>query len=64
MPGCCKKQKKQHEKLPEAYIRQRQHFEIEGLSDDLVKGLHDFLENRLVNHILKTDMHMRACIKS
>ncbi len=57
------KNKEQHEKLLEAYTRQRQRFELEGLSDELVKGLHDFLANWLVNHILKIDVHMRACIK-
>ena len=53
------KNKAQHEKLLEEYGRYRQRFEVEGLSDDLVTGLHDFLANWLVNHILKTDIHMR-----
>jgi hemerythrin len=57
------KNKEQHEKLLKEYGRYCQRFEVEGLSDDLVKGLHDFLANWLVNHILKTDIHMRDGIK-
>ncbi|MCF7820967.1 MAG: bacteriohemerythrin [Mariprofundaceae bacterium] len=51
--------KEQHEKLLEEYGRYRQRFEVEGISDDLVKGLHDFIANWLINHILKVDIHMR-----
>jgi len=57
------KNKEQHGKLLDAYTHYRQRFELEGLSDDLVQGLHDFLQSWLVNHILKIDTHMKACIK-
>lgn len=55
------KNKEQHAKLLDAYVHYRQRFEVEGLSDELVQGLHDFLESWLVNHILKIDTHLRAC---
>jgi hemerythrin len=54
------KNKEQHEKLLEVYSNYRRRFEVEGLSDDLVKGLHDFIANWLIDHILKIDIHMRA----
>lgn len=56
------KNKEQHGKLLEAYTHYVQRFELEGISDDLVQKLHDFLQSWLVNHILKIDTHMKACI--
>jgi len=56
------KNKEFHGKLLDAYGRYRQRFETEGISDDLVTNLHDFLESWLVNHILKIDTHLRSCI--
>ncbi len=56
------KNKKIHGNLLEAYRKYRERFEIEGVSEDLVQGLHDFLESWLVNHILKIDTQLRACL--
>lgn len=56
------KNKEQHGKLLETYVHYRERFEREGLSDDLVQKLHDFLESWLVNHILKIDTHLKACL--
>ena len=56
------KNKLQHGKLLEVYNQYRQRFELEGISDDLVQKLHNFLQSWLVNHILKIDTHMQACI--
>jgi hemerythrin-like metal-binding protein len=58
------KNKEQHGKLLETYTRYRERFEIEGISDDLIQRLHDFLESWLVNHILKIDTHLKACINN
>jgi len=57
------KNKEQHEKLLDAFTQHVRRFEIEGISDDLVQKLHDFLKNWLINHILKVDVHMKACVK-
>lgn len=56
------KNKEQHKKLLDAYVKFRQRFEIEGVSEDLLKRLHDFLESWLVNHILRIDTHLRNCV--
>jgi len=56
------KNKEQHGKLLEAYTHYRERFEREGVSDDLVQKLHDFLESWLVNHILKIDTQLKACL--
>jgi hemerythrin-like metal-binding protein len=55
------KNKKQHKALLKAYSQVLQRFETEGISEDLVQELHDFLENWLVHHILHTDMSLRDC---
>ncbi|MDQ6954910.1 MAG: hemerythrin family protein [Mariprofundaceae bacterium] len=51
-----------HGKLLTAYGSFLKRFEIEGVSDDLIQKLHDFLESWLVNHILKIDVQMRDCV--
>jgi len=56
------KNKEQHKKLLEAYTEFLHRFEVEGISDDLIKRLHDFLESWLVNHILRVDTHLRKCV--
>ena len=55
------KNKEQHAKLLDAYTQFCQRFEVEGVSEDLVQRLHDFLESWLINHILKIDTHLRKC---
>ncbi len=55
------KNKDQHGKLLEAYTQFCQRFEREGVSDDLLARLHDFLESWLINHIMKVDTHLRKC---
>ena len=57
------KNKEQHAKLLDAYVHYLHRFEVEGISDDLVQKLHDFLQSWLVNHILKIDTHLKARIK-
>ncbi len=59
-----KKNQEQHDKLLAAYKHYLQRFEIEGASEDLIKKLHDFLVSWLVNHILKVDTHLKACINN
>jgi len=54
--------KEYHAKLLAAYTRYCERFAIEGSSDNLIQQLHDFLESWLVNHILKIDTHLRACL--
>jgi len=54
--------KEYHAKLLAAYGRYCERFEVEGASDDLIQKLHDFLESWLVNHILKIDTNLRACV--
>ncbi len=56
-----KKNQEQHDKLLDAYKHYLHRFEVEGVSEDLVRKLHDFLVSWLVNHILKIDTHLRAC---
>ncbi len=51
--------KEQHEKLLEAYSQVLQRFETEGLSEELIQELHDYLKNWLIHHILHTDMNLR-----
>jgi len=51
-----------HAKLLAAYTSYCERFAIEGASDTLIQKLHDFLESWLVNHILKIDTHLRACL--
>lgn len=55
--------KSQHGKLLEAFGDAMTRFESEGVSDDFLESLKAFLTNWLVNHIMKTDMHIKACIK-
>ncbi|MDQ6986711.1 MAG: bacteriohemerythrin [Mariprofundaceae bacterium] len=55
------KNKDQHTKLLDAYTQFCQRFEREGVSDDLLARLHDFLESWLINHIMKVDTHLRKC---
>ena len=56
------KNKEQHGKLLETYVLYRERFEREGSSEDLIQKIHDFLESWLVNHILKIDTHLKACL--
>jgi len=55
------KNKKQHKELLKTYSQVLQRFEIEGVSEDLVQELHDFLKNWLIHHILHTDMSLKDC---
>ncbi|MDX8407556.1 MAG: hemerythrin family protein [Mariprofundaceae bacterium] len=52
----------QHDKLLAAYKPDLQRFEAEGISDDLIKKLHDFLVSWLVNHILKIDTKLKGYV--
>ncbi|MDQ6979006.1 MAG: bacteriohemerythrin [Mariprofundaceae bacterium] len=54
--------KEQHIKLLAAYTQYVKRFEAEGLSEDLIQKLHDFLYSWLVNHILKIDTKLRECM--
>jgi len=54
-----KKNQEQHDKLLDAYKHYLHRFEVEGVSDDLIKKLHDFLVSWLVNHILKIDTTLK-----
>ncbi len=54
--------KEQHAKLLKAYKSYVHRFEVEGMSDDLVQKLHDFLYSWLVNHIIKIDTRLRDCM--
>jgi len=54
-----KKNQEQHDKLLDAYKHYLNRFEVEGVSDDLIKKLHDFLVSWLVNHILKIDTTLK-----
>jgi len=51
-----------HAKLLAAYTSFRERFDLEGISDDLIQKLHDFLESWLINHILKIDTQLRDCV--
>jgi len=57
-----KTNQEQHDKLLAAYKHYLQRFEIEGISDDLIKKLHDFLVSWLVNHILKVDTNLKGYV--
>ena len=57
------KNKGQHTKLLAAFHKAEQKLEREGISDDLLQQLKDFLTSWLVNHIMKIDIHLRACTK-
>lgn len=57
------KNKEQHAKLLEAFTFYKEKFEREGISDELVQKVHDFLESWLVNHIMKIDTGLKSCIK-
>jgi len=54
--------KEHHAKLLAAFGKYVKRFEIEGVSEDLIQKLHDFLHSWLVNHILKIDTQLRDCI--
>ncbi len=54
--------KEQHTKLLKAYTTYVQRFETEGMSEDLIQKLHDFLHSWLVNHIIKIDTKLRDCM--
>jgi len=56
------KNKQHHTKLLAAYTQYCKQFETEGVSNELIQKLHDFLESWLVNHILKIDTNLRACL--
>ena len=55
--------KVQHGKLLEAFTEAKERFEREGVSDELLEQLRKFLISWLVNHIMKIDVHLKACIK-
>lgn len=57
------KNKEQHAKLLEAFTFYKEKFEREGVSDELVQKVHDFLESWLVNHIMKIDTSLKSCVK-
>lgn len=56
-----KQNKEQHDKLLAAYVQFCERFEAQGVSADLVEKLHAFLVSWLKNHIMKTDMQLKAC---
>jgi len=51
-----------HRKLLSVYTQYRERFDIEGVSEDLIQKLHDFLESWLLNHIIKIDTQLRDCL--
>jgi hemerythrin-like metal-binding protein len=55
------KNKEHHAKLLDAYKHYCLRFETEGVSNDLLQKLHDFLRSWLVNHILKIDTELKEC---
>jgi len=57
------KNKEQHGKLLSLYKQYNERFQKEGVSEDLVLKLHNFLESWLVNHILKIDTHLKSCLQ-
>jgi len=57
------KNKEQHGKLLSLYKQYNERFQKEGVSEDLVLKLHNFLENWLVHHILKIDTHLKSCLQ-
>ncbi|MDQ7002417.1 MAG: hemerythrin family protein [Ghiorsea sp.] len=57
------KNKDQHAKLLAAFHKAEKKLEREGISDALLQQLKDFLTSWLVNHIMKIDIHLKACIK-
>jgi hemerythrin-like metal-binding protein len=56
------KNKEQHTKLLAAFASAEQRFELEGVSDELLQQLKNFLTSWLVNHIMKIDIHLKSCI--
>ena len=57
------KNKVQHAKLLKAFSDAQQRFDIEGVSDELLMQLRNFPTSWLVNHIMKIDVHLKACVK-
>jgi len=55
--------KEQHGKLLSAFTDSFEQFKREGVSDELLVKLQKFLTSWLVNHIMKIDVHLQACIK-
>jgi len=56
------KNKDIHTKLLKTYTEYRHQFDSEGVSEDLIQKVHDFVESWLLNHIIKIDTQLRACI--
>ena len=57
------KNKEQHGKLLGLFAKTQKRFDTEGVSDELLKEVQRFLTSWLVNHIMKIDVHLKACIK-
>lgn len=57
------KNKQQHGKLLQLFNHAQKRFEKEGVSDELLVEVQQFLTSWLVNHIMKIDIHLRACAK-
>jgi len=57
------KNKEQHGKLRALFAKAQKRFDTEGVSDELLKEVQRFLTSWLVNHIMKIDVHLKACIK-
>ena len=57
------KNKDIHTKLLKTYTEYRHQFDVQGVSDDLIQKVHDFLESWLLNHIIKIDTQLRPCIE-
>ncbi len=57
------KNKQQHGKLLKIFDKAQKRFEKEGVSDELLIEVQNFLTSWLVNHIMKIDVHLKACAK-
>ncbi|MDQ6953453.1 MAG: hemerythrin family protein [Mariprofundaceae bacterium] len=56
------KNKDIHTKLLKTYTEYRHQLDLQGVTEDLVQKIHDFLESWLLNHIIKIDTQLRDCI--
>ncbi|MBL1352660.1 MAG: hemerythrin family protein [Zetaproteobacteria bacterium] len=56
------KNKDIHTKLLKTYTAYRHQLDDEGVTEDLIQKIHDFIESWLLNHIIKIDTQLRDCI--
>ena len=57
------KNKKAHEQFLSFFAEFKQRYKALGLTQDILRSLHQLLSSWIHEHILQVDIHLRQCIK-